>query len=139
MKKLIVGLAAVATLLLVAAPPAHATAADYASVTNEGGVIRVSSWLPGQPLFGASVDTNTGEVCVGFSLQRPLCAQVPVVVQTAAAPAIVTVDSDASDGSVGVATAVGGQPLLGVRYSTSGRLCAGFSYQVPVCIELGSS
>ena len=30
--------------------------------------------VPGQPLLGGSVDTNTGRACVGFSYQVPQCA-----------------------------------------------------------------
>ncbi len=55
----------------------------------------------------------------------------------AADPGILTVDSDPSDGSVGAGTAVGGQPLVGARYA-NGALCVGFSYQVPLCVELAS-
>ena len=46
------------------------------SVSNEGGVVHVGSGVPGQPLLGASVDTNTGRACVGFSYQVPQCASV---------------------------------------------------------------
>jgi hypothetical protein len=142
MKKLIAGLAAVTGLALVAAPAAQAATPDYVTVSNEDGVIQVSTQIPHQPLFGASVDTNTGEVCVGFSLQVPQCKTVPldaIGVHTAspaqALPVTVILDTDASDGSVGVATGLRGEPLLSVRYSY-GRLCAGFSYQIPFCIPV---
>ena len=53
---------------------------------------------------------------------------------TAATQTIVTVDKDPSDGSIGVSTQLGNQPLLSAEYYTRGELCAGFSYEIPFCV-----
>ena len=50
--------------------------------------------------------------------------------------AVVTVDADPSDGSVGVGTGLPGQPLLSARYQ-NGEVCTGFSYQMPFCVGIG--
>jgi hypothetical protein len=73
MRELLVGLGAATAVPLIAAPTASAASVDDVTVSNESGVVRVSTQLPGQPLVGASADSNTGEVCVGFSLQVPQC------------------------------------------------------------------
>ena len=125
----------------VSSAPAGA-AYDYVKVTNENGVVTLTTQIPGQPLLGARVDTNTGEVCVGFSYQVPFCRTLPLDAISFQDPfqgvPPVVVDADASDGSVGVYTQLPGQPLLGVRYETANaRLCVGFSYQIPFCVQLG--
>lgn len=127
--------------LLSTAPSAGATF-DYVTVTDENGVITVSTQLPGQPLLGASYYRNTGKVCVGFSYQIPFCRVLPVDAIAFDDPfdgqPPVVVDADPSDGTVGVYTGVPGQPLLGVRVDLrTGEVCAGFSYQVPFCVQLG--
>ena len=136
-RRAIAGIAAGAAILAAAPVAANATAKpyEYLTVSNEGGVVRVSTQMPGQPLLGASVDTNTGRACVGFSYQMPTCVNVGIGIATSA-QTILTVDSDPSDGRVGVFTQLGGQPLVAITYNFfSGALCAGFSYQVPICIQ----
>ncbi|HVE74513.1 MAG TPA: hypothetical protein VNA30_05405 [Mycobacteriales bacterium] len=125
---------------VLASAPSASAGPEYVKVTNQDGVITVSTQIPRQPLASASVNTRTGEVCMGFSYQMPFCRTVPLVDAIAiedpfqGTPPVV-VDADASDGSVGVGTQLYGQPLLGARYSTTtGELCLGFSYQVPQCV-----
>jgi hypothetical protein len=135
----VAGLVAAASVF--SAAPAGA-AYEYVTVTHENGVIGVSTQLPGQPLVGAFVDTKTGLVCVGFSYQVPFCRTLPLDAISIQDPfdgqPPLVVDTDASDGSVGVYTQLPGQPLVGVRYETANaRLCVGFSYQIPFCIQLG--
>lgn len=120
------------------APSASATTQDYVTVKNENGVITVSTQLPGQPLLGVRYTTATGQLCAGFSYQVPFCVTLPVDAIAYEDPSVVTVDADASDGSVGVYTQLPGQPLVGVRYTTAdSELCVGFSYQIPFCVQLG--
>ena len=137
--------AAAACGIAFTAAPASADAADYVRVWEQDGTYYVSTALPGQPLFGASVNPRTGRVCVGFSYQLPVCT-IPLgelisIQDPFDGQAPVVVDPDGSDGSVGVGTWFGPhQPLLGVRYNTqTGELCAGFSYQIPVCVVISGS
>jgi hypothetical protein len=129
----------VAGVALFAAPSALAAqSTGPVSVSYENGVLSVGTTLPGQPLVGATVNTRTGRVCAGFSYQMPVCATLPLPDISYQDPGVVTVDSDASDGSVGVYTQIPGQPLLSVTYYTANsRVCAGFSKQVPVCVQVG--
>ena len=122
------------------APPATA-AQDYVRVYEYEGTYYVHTAIPGQPLVGASVNPDTGRVCVGFSLQVPVCGTVPVDAIEIQTIKLYSVDADASDGTIGVGTWFGeGQPLLGVHYNTqTGTLCAGFSYQVPQCVVISGS
>jgi hypothetical protein len=133
--------------ILAAVPSVAASAQStyqYVTVSNENGVIRINTQMPGQPLFGASVDTNTGQVCTGFSYQIPFCVTVPVSIGASIRDPFggkppVVVDADPSDGSVGVGTQLGDQPLLSVRfYPGTGTVCAGFSYQIPFCVPPSS-
>ena len=42
------------------------------------------------------------------------------------------------DGVLRVGSGVPGQPLLGASADTkTGRVCAGFSYQMPACVKVG--
>ena len=124
--------------LVSAAPTAGAAPTLPVSVSFEDGVLRVHSGLPGQPLLNASVNTKTGKVCAGFSYQVPVCSIAVLDLVSVSDPGLVTIDTDASDGSVGVSTQIPGQPLLSVRYYTEdAKVCAGFSEQIPVCVALG--
>jgi hypothetical protein len=111
---------------------------DVVTVTNEGGVVRVGTQIPGQPLLGTSVDTNTGQVCVGFSYQIPFCTTaVDLGVRSAAIAVPVWVDADASDGSIGAGVRIGTGSIVGVRYSTTtGQACVGVGMQRPFCAQL---
>jgi hypothetical protein len=108
------------------------------SVTNENGVVRVGTGVPGQPLLGASIDTNTGRVCIGFSYQVPQCVTLGIGVASSAAPTPVYADADASDGRVGVGVLLGpGSPVAGISYdTTTGQACAGIGLQRPTCTPL---
>jgi hypothetical protein len=124
-----------------AAPSAHASY-QYVTVSNENGVVVVSTQLPGQPLLGVSYDTKTGRLCVGFSLEVPFCRTLPVDaigVQDPfdGQPPVIVDANSADDGRIGVGTQLPGQPLVSVWYYTAtGRLCAGFSYQIPFCVSV---
>jgi hypothetical protein len=136
----------IAGAAILAALPFAANAASSpveVSVKNEGGVIRFGSRMGTQPLFGGHFDTNTGKGCVGFSYQVPQCVQVPLdaidlsVSDPFGGQSPLIVDTDPSDdGRIGVGSQIGRQPLLSVwYYPATGRLCAGFSYQVPFCMD----
>jgi hypothetical protein len=133
------GIAAGAAIVS-AAPSAHA-AYDYVKVSNENGVVSVTTQIPGQPLVGASYDTKTGRLCIGVSLQVPFCRTLPLDAISVQDPfngtPPVIVDTDSSDGVIGIGTQLPGQPLLSVWYYTqTGRLCAGFSQQIPLCVTV---
>lgn len=138
--------AGAAAAALAFAPTAATSAADlgdlgeYVTVSNEGGVIHIGTGVPGQPLVGASVDTNTGNVCVGFSYQRPLCTFERSAIgatTSSAIPSPVWVDADASDGSIGAGVRIGTGSIVAVRYyTTTGQLCAGIGMQRPFCAQL---
>jgi hypothetical protein len=126
--------------ILSAAPSAHASY-QYVTVSNENGVVTVSTQLPHQPLVGMSYDTKTGRLCVGFSLQVPFCRTLPLDAISVQDPfdgqPPVIVDADSSDGRIGVGTQLPGQPLLSVwYYPGTGTLCTGFSYQIPFCVTI---
>ena len=109
---------------------------DVVTVTNQAGVVRIGTSIPGQPLLGASIDTNTSTVCVGFSYQIPTCATAGGIAVGAAASVAspVWVDAAASDGSIGAGVQLGTGGIAAVRYSTTtGQLCAGIGMQRPVC------
>lgn len=108
------------------------------SATVEDGVVRLGTSAGTQPLLGAWVDTKTGRACAGFSYQVPQCVDLPISLAVQwSTPDVVTIDDDSSDGDVGVYTQLGGQPLVGIRYDIVGhQVCAGFSYQVPVCWQI---
>ncbi|MDQ1713314.1 MAG: hypothetical protein QOE45_2764 [Frankiaceae bacterium] len=133
--------AIVAGAAVVSGAPSASAATDYVKVSNDNGVISVTTELPGQPLVGASYDTKTGRVCIGVSLQVPFCRTLPLDAISVQDPfdgqPPVVVDLNSSDGVVGVGTQLPGQPLLSVWYYTqTGRLCAGFSEQVPFCVSV---
>ncbi|MCA1825055.1 MAG: hypothetical protein LC640_12540 [Frankia sp.] len=78
----IVGLAA-ASFATIAAP-AYATAGPGPvsvtyTVDPDNSFVAVGTAMPGQPLFGAYVNGETGKACTGFSYQMPFCVQSPVV------------------------------------------------------------
>lgn len=132
----------VAGIAALTAAPAGASAYEYVKVSEYNGTYYVNTSIPGQPLFGASVNPASGRVCIGFSYQVPFCT-IPVgelisIQDPFDGQPPVVVDADGSDGSVGVGTWFGPrQPLLGVRYNTvTGELCAGFSYQIPICVAV---
>ena len=56
-----------------AATPAQAGPALPVSVVREGNYVGVRSGIGGQPLVNGGVYTDSGEVCVGFSYQIPVC------------------------------------------------------------------
>ena len=132
--------AAAATIAFVPGAQAASSSQQYVTVTNQNGVVRVGTSLPGQPLFGASIDTNTGTVCVGFSYQIPFCASAgigPISTTAAAQPLPVYVDADDSDGVVGAGARIGTGSLFGVSYSkVTGQACAGVGMQRPTCVQL---
>jgi hypothetical protein len=131
------GIAAAVTLA-PGASAARSAELDLVTVTNENGVVRIGTGVPGQPLLGASVNTNTGEVCVGFSYQIPFCASSGIgTVSAAAIPSPVWVDADASDGRIGAGVRIGTGSIVGVSYSTSsGQACVGVGMQRPFCAQL---
>ncbi|MCA1823470.1 MAG: hypothetical protein LC640_04250 [Frankia sp.] len=49
------------------------------TVDVENSYVSVGTAMPGQPLFGAYVNGETGKACTGFSYQIPFCVQSPVV------------------------------------------------------------
>ncbi len=51
---------------------------EYVKVRVDGNGVGVGTGIPGQPLFGARYDSNTGEICVGFSYQVPQCVGGPI-------------------------------------------------------------
>ncbi len=55
----------------------------------------------------------------------------------AAGPPPVTVHVGTENGGVQVGTGIPGQPLVGAHADNRG-ICAGFSYQVPFCLELAT-
>lgn len=75
-------------------------------------------------------------------MKRVLCVALLASAAFATVPAqaaeylpkpTVTVQND--ENGVGVGTSIPGQPLVGVYYNrTTGKLCAGFSYQIPQCV-----
>jgi hypothetical protein len=136
-----------ATLGVVGALAVPALATDalpvwvYHDVPN-GRVGVGVGFSPAHPIAHAGADIDDGQVCFGLSYQTSQC-----VILTEAAPAqagakdapppLVTLDYDASDGTVGFGTGVPGQPLLGARADlNSGTVCTGFSYQMPFCVQL---
>src|SRR5688500_3502871 len=143
-RRAIAGIAAGAVAFLAASSGiGGAATADLpvgVTASADGGVVRLGTSFDDQPLAGAWVDTNTGRACIGFSYQVPQCVELEFSITTPDAGAtqtIVTIDKDASDGDVGVYTQIGRQPLVGIRYDiASGRICAGFSYQVPFCLPV---
>lgn len=66
--------AAFATVPAQAAEPLS----EYVRVRVDDNGVGVGTSLPGQPLFGARYDKNTGVVCVGFSYQVPQCVGGPI-------------------------------------------------------------
>ena len=141
-----IGLAA-AGIVVAFAVPALAGPALPVFVYNdpESGRVGVGAGTPAHPIAHAGADVPNRTVCAGLSYQTTQCVDLGDGAQGKAQDAppappkpTVTVDHDASDGSVGVYTAIPGQPLVGARYNTTnGELCAGFSYQVPFCLETG--
>lgn len=143
-RRALAALAAGAAAAAIAAAPGTAAAdlgQEYVTVSNQGGVVRIGTALPGQPLLGASVDTNTGRVCVGFSYQVPFCTTTGLgTVSAAAIPSPVWVDADGSDGSVGAGVRIGTGSIVGVHYSTTtGQACVGIGMQRPFCAVLTST
>ena len=76
-------------------------------------------------------------------MKRVLCGAIVAAAAFTAVPAqaqqgpavepVVTIRND--ENGIGVGTTLPGQPLLGARYDyATGKLCAGFSYQVPQCV-----
>lgn len=132
------GLAAVTLALSPAGVRAADSGQDYVTVTNEGGVVRIGTQVPGQPLLSASVDTNTGEVCMGFSYQMPFCASAGVGVGTSSAiPSPVWVDADGSDGFVGAGVRIGTGSIAAVGYwTTAGYACVTIGMARPICAQL---
>ena len=106
--------------------------------THDG--VSAGFFVNGQPGAGAHVSPS-GEVCVGVSLQLPVCAgsEIGTVIDPPGTttrqklPDLpVTVTHDTSNG-VSVGTALGSQPLVGARVS-NGSACVGFSYEIPFCV-----
>ncbi|MDQ1694658.1 MAG: hypothetical protein QOJ03_11 [Frankiaceae bacterium] len=94
--------------------------------------------INGRPGVGAAV-TPDGTACVGVSLQVPFCT--PPVIDTvnqsvSVSQLPVTVHSDTSNG-VSVGVDVFGQPGAGAGVSPDGKVCAGVSEQLPVCVGGG--
>ncbi|HEX7168332.1 MAG TPA: hypothetical protein VF230_15235 [Acidimicrobiales bacterium] len=137
-RRMLATLVAGAAAAVIAFAPAAATSADlddYVSVSNNGGIVHVGTGVPGQPLVGATVDTGTGRVCLGFSYQMPTCTtDLSFSVAAAAIPSPVWVDADPSDGSIGAGVRIGTGSIVAVRYyGTTGQLCVGIGMQRPFC------
>jgi opacity protein-like surface antigen len=78
-------------------------------------------------------------------MKRILCGAVVAAAAFASVPAhaaqsvdpVVTIKND--ENGTGVGTGLPGQPLFGAYWNkTTGRVCVGFSYQVPQCVTLPS-
>jgi hypothetical protein len=70
-KRVLFGLVVAAAAF--AATPAQATSTLPVELVVEHNYVGVRSGVPGQPLVNGGVHTDTGVVCVGFSLQVPVC------------------------------------------------------------------
>ena len=150
-RRTVAGIVAGAAAAAIAFAPTAATSAadlddlgdlgkDYVTVSNDNGVIHIGTGVPGQPLVGASIDTNTGNICVGFSYQMPFCTfdrSALGATTTSAIPSPVWVDADNSDGRVGAGVRIGTGSIAGVSYSsTTGQLCVGIGMAPPYCAQL---
>ena len=70
-KRVLLGLTAAAAAF--AATPAQAAPDLPVQVVIEKNYVGVRSGIGGQPLVNGGANTYTGQVCVGFSLQVPVC------------------------------------------------------------------
>lgn len=66
-----------------------------------------------------------------------LCLGGTASAMAAAGPPPVTVHIGTENGGVQVGTGIPGQPLVGAHADNRG-ICAGFSYQVPLCLEIAT-
>jgi len=62
-------------------------------------------------------------------------AVVPSFASTGGPASVVTVQTDTSNG-VAVGTTILGQPGAAASVENNGRVCAGFSYEVPQCVAI---
>lgn len=146
MRRLVVAAAVSAAVVATAVPSladsTNAPSAPHASlpvgvvVSTDGGVF-VGTTFEGRPLVAAQV--AGGSACVGVSLEVPFCTP-PVTISDniprdiTVGPAYVHVSTD---GGVGVATGLDGQPLWSASVA-NGWACIGFSYEIPFCYPLNS-
>lgn len=132
---------ALPTFAAQTAPPATQKLPVTVSVSTNGGVF-VGTTIFGQPGLAASV--ANGQVCVGFSLEIPICAGVPpITVHHTATPASKTGTPTQSLPGGGVVvyhddtrTAVGVGDVGVIIYS-NGDICPVVSTQAWRCVQLG--
>ena len=76
-------------------------------------------------------------VITGFAVAAVAGAVVPSFASTGPGQLPVGVHTDTSNG-VAVYTNIGNQPGLSASVETNGRICGGFSYEVPQCVAIVS-
>lgn len=103
--------------------------------THDG--VSAGFYVNGQPGAGAHVSPD-GQVCVGISLQLPVCADAGSVtdkvnqsVSVGSLP--VTVTHDTSNG-VSAGVDFGSQPGVHASVTPDGTACVSFSEELPACV-----
>jgi hypothetical protein len=80
---------------------------------------------------------NRRLVIIGVAAAAVAGAVVPSFASTGPGSLPVTVHTDTSNG-VSVGTTILGQPGVAASVENDGRVCAGFSYEVPQCVAIVS-